>query len=79
MAIKRKLLAVIFVLLTMLVIKSLYNAETMAKEQTDISVSSVTQQETEGLRLRELQGDELQKADLWLAEQNGKGLLNPTQ
>lgn len=66
-------------LLTMLVIKSLYNAETMAKEQTDISVSSVTQQETEGLRLRELQGDELQKADLWLAEQNGKGLLNPTQ
>ena len=65
-----------FILLVILAVSGLYNADPMVKGQTGDSVLTVTEQKGGGLNLMELQGEDLQKAELWLADLNEKTLLS---
>lgn len=75
MAIKRKTWVAAFILLVILTASGLYNADPMIKKQTGVMV---TEQKSWGLNLMELQGEDLRKVELWLADLNERTPLGST-
>jgi len=78
MVIQKEIWVVAFMLLAILATIGLYNANTMANKQSGISVSMITDKNGMVINLPVLQGEELRKAELSLADLNERTPLGST-